>query len=168
MKSGEITQTNFQYKSGNLRKTKLAILKSAYLYAFYELGYAFIYNPNSMKIRDQLISLNEIILDLEDLHIKPVLVDDEHLGINILTYPKEFASYLIVLDYKITDYRERIGVFLPGTHDNGFKKLREFENLGKKKKIPKIEFNNINGTIELTDKNYLEPFNYWIRNFEIA
>lgn len=97
------------FKLGNhRRKTEVvdvAILKSAYLYAFYKFGYGYILNTNLNSIRKQIMNPNEKIIPpyyllLNESHIPNLIPDDvytaildgEKVLVVILSFNSSFAS----------------------------------------------------------------------------
>lgn len=140
--------------SNDDRKTSISLLRTAYLYAFGQIGYSLLFgatklvNPNYKLIREQILNhdkklINNLVIIKEDL-------DDATLGINVVFEPKEFRSIFIVFPI-ITENKEwRYGVFLPGPDDYGFEGINNITEATRKQgvrfkyyNIPRVDLTNI-------------------------
>jgi hypothetical protein len=146
------------FTTHNRRLAKLSILRSAYLWAFCRLGYAFIFSKGAERIR-QLIEnhqeANDIPMVLENG------VGDSLLGMHIVLAPKELRGYLIGMKINEGNFSQNIAVFLPGAYLNDSIFFDYIAAVSKEKRtnfqytqIPKIDF--------LRDEKYvLTPVNMW-------
>jgi hypothetical protein len=123
----------------------IALLKTAYLWCFSVLGYAFVVNANLNPIRAQIQNPSEKIFS--DRFYFEQNYPDEMLGVNIVTYPKELQSFLVVFDTVKHEHKKRYGVYLPGFPDSAMN-IYNFmrKNDGKKidincKHIDEFDFN---------------------------
>lgn len=100
-----------------INRPEIAIIRIAYLLAFAQFGYGFLFNENLSIIRKQIFNPAHKILP--DFGIINSEIPDFLLGINILNKPAELKSFLIVFNSIIGERIERYGVLLPGPTDPG-------------------------------------------------
>lgn len=138
------------------RKTSISFLRTAYLFAFGNLGYSLLFgatkivNQNFDLIRRQINNPGDII-------IKDIVVLNKDLnnlppGLNIVYEPKEFRSLLVVLEIKTDSKSWRYAVFLPGPDDFGFTAIQNIKtHLSIHKKI-NFQYSSLS-KIDITDSN---------------
>jgi len=103
---------------------RIAILRTAYLYAFGHLGYSLLFgmtkviNQNYELIRSQISQPDkEIIKDIISFRKN---IPKTQVGVNIIYEPNEFRSIFVVFEVETATSNWRYGVFLPGPDDYGF------------------------------------------------
>lgn len=100
-------------RMGKPHLADIACLRYAYLMLFRLFGYAAIFYPEMMKIRDQIVNPNdEIIPRSWIISNSDLIIPDDALGINLITEPLEAQSFLVVFDL-VTRQRTRQAVILP-------------------------------------------------------
>ena len=113
------------------RNTSVSFLRTAYLYAFANLGYSLLFgvtkitNQNFDLIRQQIINPEDIII--KDIVVLNRNLDDLPLGLSIVYEPKEFRSLLVVFEIKTDSKNWRYAVFLPGPDDYGFNAINNIK-----------------------------------------
>ncbi|MEO1053717.1 MAG: hypothetical protein AAFX87_23980 [Bacteroidota bacterium] len=149
------SSVNFRFSLPNLKSIELAFLRTAYLIAFSELGYSFIFggtnyiNQNCEVIRKQLLEPRSSVIS--DIIVLRDLFSDEFLGVNIIHEPEPLRSVLVVFDLKTDNEVHRFGVILPGPDEYGFHANKYFkENIGTKHTINFKAYTFPNG-IDLTE-----------------
>ena len=120
------------------RYPDIALLKSAYLKLFRYFGYYFCFLPNLQPVRNQIHNPEKKFL--KHFGIPDLDRDDPSLGINLITSPKEFVSFLVVFELKTGNQSYQQGVVVPGltSHDNLYERLAKHEG--------KIDYDAINFT----------------------
>lgn len=108
-------------------KVNIALLKSAYLYAFAKYGYSFIINSGLYKVREQILNPDKEILP-KNFCFK-YNFSDEALGLNFINEPKELRCYLIVLKLKTKSKDYKFGIALPGPSKPGIEIYKNIENI---------------------------------------
>lgn len=146
------------FTTHNRRLAKLSILRSAYLWAFCELGYAFIFTKGADRIR-QLIQNHEGKNDIP--MVMEYGISDSLLGINRIVFPEAIRGYLIGLRISEGNFSQNIGVFLPGAYSNDAHFFDFFRTINKEKKftfqydqIPTIDFIG-------DERHVLTPVHMW-------
>jgi hypothetical protein len=144
---------------------RIAILRTAYLYAFGHLGYSLIFgmttviNQNYELIRNQISQPDkEIVKDVISFQKN---IPKNQVGVNIIYEPKEFRSLFVVFEVETATSNWRYGVFLPGPDDYGFMALcllKDRLNQG-----GSITFKSFNiPRLDLTDReSCLEYYQKW-------
>ncbi len=144
---------NVNFSLPNLRGCELTFLRTAYILAFSQLGYSYLFggshyiNPNSEIIRKQLFYPDKKIIPFI-----PIIKEDfpdEFLGTNIISYPNELKSLLVIFDLKVDKKNHRYGVILPGPDAHGFKAYKWFSEFDKNKKIT-FDAHLITDSLDLT------------------
>lgn len=110
----------------NERKAEIALLKSAYLFAFSKFGYSFLINGGLIKVREQILNPEKKILP------KVFWVNyefpKENLGLNFIKKPKELRCYLIIFELETKSRDYQFAIALPGPNTPG---LKVYENIQK-------------------------------------
>ncbi len=117
---GKNQTINIKYrKPFRLNHAEVACLRIAYLIAFSVCGYGFLLNPNLATIRKLVDNPNDKLLPSLGVLAEPF--PDSMMGINLVLYPKEAKSFLIVFDLisPKSNVTTRYGVFLPGPSEPG-------------------------------------------------
>ncbi len=152
----------------NLKKYKnpeITLLRIAYLLAFGNLGYSFLFggtkfvNPNIQKVREQIVNPQEEII--KDIPIINEEIHDDFLGVNIIYEPKEIRSLLIVFDLNTKVSKYRFGIFLPGPDDFGFQASKNVKKILRQNK--KINLKAYTFPNKLTLNNQEDSFDYWAK-----
>jgi hypothetical protein len=110
------------------RKTLISFLRTAYLIAFSQIGYALIFgatklvNPSFELIRQQIQNPEEILID--EIIVINKLLENVNVGLHIIYEPREMRSLFVVFNMIVTEREWKYGVFLPGPDDYGFKALK--------------------------------------------
>ena len=97
----------------NAMKADVAMLKSAYLYAFYKLGYKYILSENLDAIRKQIQNPNEDILP--PYYLQSDLIDEKRqddVYIAIIN-GEDVLAVLLTLKLPESDRIHRFTIFLP-------------------------------------------------------
>lgn len=117
--------------NANKRRAEIALLKTAYLYAFSVFGNGFLINPNLRPIQEQIRKPDELILK------KPFWINytfpDIAEGINLVKSPSHLRCFLIIFTLQSSSSRRQISVMLPGTSSPGFDIYNNFEESLKQK-----------------------------------
>jgi hypothetical protein len=96
----------------------VGFLRMAYLQIFSLLGYSAILHKNYTPIRRQINK--PVPLLFPPMWLLPGEFQDEYLGVNIVYYPPEVRSILVVFDLSIEkSVSQRVGIFMPGFDDLG-------------------------------------------------
>lgn len=168
--SGVIEKLNFNLKMPNKRNERLAsigLLKIAYLIGFEKLGHAFLFGKHMELIRSQIKNPEKEIIN------KPFWIhnnyDDDLLGVNVITKPKELKSFLIVFDLKTKSDIYRIGICIPGYGENDIDVYKNIETLlCQEKGTINIEINNyFNKKFNIKNENSsFFPITFWDKMLE--
>lgn len=147
------------FTTHNRRLAKLSILRSAYLWAFCELGYAFIFSKGAERIR-------QLIQNYEEKNDVPMVVEhgigDPLLGINIIVSPEEIRGYLIGLRISEGNFSQNIGVFLPGAYLNESPFFDYIGTIHKEKKFT-FQYNQMPPVDFIKDERHvLTPVHMWM------
>lgn len=94
------------------RIVELALLRIGYLIGFATFGHGWLLNPRLTPIREQLNQPDKQLLS-GALSV-PGDFPDEHLGVNIISGPKELQCFLIVFDLNTEASTRRFAIALPG------------------------------------------------------
>jgi hypothetical protein len=128
-------QIELNFFTPDIKTSKRAKLKIAYLELFALFGYSFIFDDNIKKIREAIFN--------KDSKTPIFIIKDtgqftaEHVGLNMITLPKEFSNFLIVIPLKKDNQIFYMGVIIPKSGKEGWKNY-----LSSKKLKSKIEFTN--------------------------
>jgi len=134
------------FKLGNhRRKTEVvdvAILKSAYLYAFYKFGYGYILNTNLNSIRKQIMNPNEKIIPpyyllLNESHIPNLIPDDVYTA--ILDGEKVLV---VILSFNLSgsNYIHRFATILPMPNTKDLDLYNRLKNNSETKREVEVKF----------------------------
>lgn len=138
------TTFKFTFKGGIRRKANLSLLRSAYLEMFYYFGHDFIIgNPNAEKIREQIRHPDKQLLPHDSLLLNEF--DEKHIGISLITHPKDMRCFVVVLPIKMKGgtYKKNVGVVIPGPDEQGWNNYINIENnSGVHMKLFKFEWKN--------------------------
>ncbi|WP_343523838.1 HNH endonuclease [Pedobacter sp.] len=111
----EWTSPNFTFKVNRNykeRRSRIAVLRIAYLIAFAKFGNGFLVNGGLYKVREQLLHPDKNILgEVFWLNHK---FPEEMLGLNIVRIPKELQCYLVIFNLKTNSTTTQFAVMLPG------------------------------------------------------
>lgn len=127
----------------------LGIVKAAYLYTFYKLGYAFIFTDYGQVVRRLIEKNDEILKTL----IFNGTFNDKNIpdGIYLLEGDSDNDGYLIFLTFNTIKFT----VLMPGNSDRNI--------LSGYKKPEKLKFSNISDYDIVTNEDLFDrPFIYWI------
>ena len=115
-------KANITNRKRNTDLANIALLKSAYLMAFHELGYMYVLNPNLNKIREQILNPKQQIINA------PCVIADEN-GIpkdmpQGVYYAKldDIVCIVVVMDLQLSksDQKHRKAVVLPHPKDSHY------------------------------------------------
>lgn len=127
---------------------KVGIVKAAYLYAFYKLGYAFIFTKHGQMVRKLLekkdVILNNLIIygTFENKNIPD--------GIYLLEKDSDNDGYLVLLTFNT----KKFTVLMPGNSDRNI--------LSGYKKPDKLHFRDITNFDIINNESQFDwPFTYW-------
>ncbi len=138
------------------RNTSISFLRTAYLYAFANLGYSLLFgvtklvNQNFNLIRKQINNPMDIII--KDIVLLNKNLDDLPLGLSIVYEPKEFRSLLVVLEIKTDIKNWRYAMFLPGPDDYGFTAINNIKTHFSKHERINFQYSTLS-KIDITDSN---------------
>lgn len=120
---------HFDLKFGgwHQKNSEIATIRTAYLWAFSELGYSFILNPSLVYIRSQIHNPDENIIPTNCVLSGDI--PDELLGLNIIKYPAQARSFFVVFDTTIQGHTTRYGVPLPGDSNPGLNIYDYFDHI---------------------------------------
>jgi hypothetical protein len=144
---------------------RIAILRTAYLYAFGHLGYSLLFgmtkviNQNYELIRSQIFQPEkELIMDIISFQKN---IPKTQVGVNIIYEPNEFRSIFVVFEVGTATSTWRYGVFLPGPDDYGFTAISLLKE--RIKQEGSITFKSFNiPRIDLTSRvSCLEYYRKW-------
>jgi len=151
---------NFKLSTYDRIKFKAALLKSAYLKAFKDLGYIYMLNVNSEIPRKSVL-----IFDSSNQAFEGVFRfkdDTPPFGLSILTKPKELQGYLVSFMLKIGKKNEHYGVILPGGNDNSSTIYGAFKEYKMKNQQQlSFDFTPLNSFEFLEDMNCMAIDDYW-------
>ncbi len=166
LKEGNRTPNiNVKFKAGNPKNAIVSIIRSAYLWAFSELGYAFVFNPNLNSYRQLILNQS----DPED-HLKKVIkakFPDNAKGVNIITKPENYGCYLVLIEPKVSGYSEKLGVLLPGNMSSGFELINHVIK-GVGNKCSTWECQDLNNSNILNNQELcIFPYMYWKKKYKL-
>ena len=112
-----LTLTNTRHK-----KAHYSLLRSAYVLAFAQLGYGYLWNPNLDKVRLQFQQPQEELFPVQAVQMVDVQhIPDRFLGINIISHPAKAKCFYVVFDVALKHAApHRVGVMLPGPNPHDF------------------------------------------------
>lgn len=128
----KIQEFNLTFNIENRRhgNPAIALLKIAYLMLFRVFGYGAIFTPNMNKIREQIISPKEQIINFK--FIDGSKLPDKCLGILFVNSPPEKQCILVTFELEIGKVQKRYSIVLPNTENPG---LKIYNNLQDGEKI---------------------------------
>lgn len=133
-----ISSVNLRFHLGyNSRRSKIALLRAAYLKAFSMLGYGFLINGNLVKVRHQIQHPTEELLP--SFGITRADFPDSTIGVSVIYEPVELQSFLVVFDLIIRDKKCRYGVLLPGPTEPGIGIYNRIAELQQREKRTPVE-----------------------------
>lgn len=144
LEKGGLREFQIQWKSGNLKKAKLSIIRAAYLWGLCELGYAFILNPYFNNINEQLLDYSKNLIPPDSVITKKENQLKE--GIYLFKMSEEVSQYAISMSIKSNEYVENVIVFFPTPNDTeqrALSHLRDIISAKSKKAIQYIDLNNL-------------------------
>ena len=152
------------YGDGDLKKGMISMLRAAYLWGFYELGYSFILNKSLNMIRAQILEPQK------DLYSSRFVIKgnlpSNFCGINLVTQPNDSEVYLVIMNLKFGNLNDLVGVILPGSHEGGMKQVESFRNTAHQEF--KLELLSINDLEILHDpKHCILPSMYWFEKYSV-
>jgi hypothetical protein len=117
-----IEEFNISLKITDPKRANLGLLRTAYLLAFYYMGYGFLTNPHLRQVRHQLQHPEEGIFPHNAVQwFLEQEVPDNLLGVSIIYEPAAWKSYLIVFDVqRKCSIPYRVGVMLPGPNPRDY------------------------------------------------
>lgn len=127
------------FKLGNHRRktdvVDVAILKSAYLYAFYKFGYGYILNTNLNSIRKQIMNPNEIIIPpyyllLNESHIPDLIPDDVYTA---LLDGEKVLVVILSFNLSGSNYLHRFATILPMPNTKDLDLYNRLKNISETK-----------------------------------
>ena len=110
-----IVPKNFRispFQKSKINRVNIALLKIAYLKAFEEIGFALLAISPLSKIREQIRNPDKNLL--KGKFLVNYNFPDNFLGLNIIRYPKELMSFLLVFKLKTSNETRKFAVALPG------------------------------------------------------
>lgn len=142
---GDLNIPGFFKLENHRRKTEVvdvAILKSAYLLAFYKLGYRYILSTNLNAIRKQILNPNEKVLPpfyllLNESHIPNIIPDDVYSatvdGENVLVV-------ILTFNLSSSNYLHRFASILPMPHTKDLDLYNRLRNISETKGDVEFKF----------------------------
>lgn len=153
-------KVSFKTVSYSHSKFKLAILRSAFLMLFSELGYGFLFTKNS-DIPRKMILEGKIPEDYDFL-ITGDGLPDEFLGIHIIKKPKELNSYLVVLKIKKDNFNQNFAVLIPGANKKGRNLYLDYRKIVRENRDIKLELEEIQNFNYVDNEKYVQvPISAW-------
>ncbi len=153
---------NAKLKLGNRGKAILSIIRSGYLWAFADLGYAFLFNPNLNSYRNMILRN-----DYNSFLKGAVIIGDFNKtfeGVNIIT-DDTYKSWLIIFEVITPHHSELVGVNLPGSNSNSNNKVTSFRQFINSSKSEKYNISNVETNGMLLDDNLSSiPYTCWLFN----
>ncbi len=120
-------RTNLQFKSADMKLLYRALIKAAYLKAFYIWGYDFIYTATGMKMRD--VFFNDMPHILTNYGVFFYTDVFPPLGLCYTYEPVNLQTFM--LNFTISDiatnYTSGVSVLVPGPHINDWENLRNYQ-----------------------------------------
>ena len=134
------------FKLGNhRRKTEVvdvAILKSAYLFAFYKLGYRYILSTNLNAIRKQILNPNEKVLPPFYLLFNESLIPDT-IPDDIYTFTLDGEKVLIIIltfNLSSSNYLHRFATILPMPNTKDLDLYNRLKNMYEIKRDVEVKY----------------------------
>ena len=128
----EVKAYQINEKKRNPVRADIAILKSAYLLAFYVLGYKYIFNVSLSPVREQILNPNEEIISNYILNYGYGLSDNVTDGVYVAEIcGKKLLAVIISMKMKESEIRHRYIVALPyiGIDYNIYEEIRELKKI---------------------------------------
>lgn len=151
------------WQSGDLKKAMISMIRAAYLWGFAEFGYAFVFNGNFDRIREQ------ILFPDRDLYFERFILEGEFSkeweGIHMITEPADAEAYAIIMNLNAHGISDEICVLLPGADEMA---LERIESLKKqiKEKAPDLDFLPlIDETVLLDPEKCIFLLSYWFEKY---
>lgn len=161
-------KVEFSTLTYNENRAKISILRAAYLKAFKELGYAFIFNSNSDIPRRQIL-----FGDLSAEPVKGVYVSSSNsciCGLSVINKPSSLQGYVVGVRIEADGVEEYYNVFLPGGNIqsiNIYLELQRIKNSRDEASESSFEITLLDGDDYLLGENKYFAFEYWGDNFII-
>jgi hypothetical protein len=137
----------------NERRAEIATLKIAYLLAFSIMGYGFLINPPLIKVREQILNPDKLIIPRVFWinHNFP----ENLIGVNLINSPNYLRCFLIIFNLKTKSKTRQFAIALPGPSEPGYK---IYENIEKKlcadsHDVINFELQHITDSDFVTNKN---------------
>ncbi len=156
---------NYSLNTYNEIKSNISILRSAYLKAFKELGYAFMLNSNNEEIRKRIVE-NPVSCS----PVKGVFMTTENnfvQGLSIITNPQTLQGYLVGLKIIKDGVEELYNVLLPGGNFMSRSLNEEFERMktSNSPDLSSFQITLLDGEDFIIGENKLFALEYWGENF---
>jgi len=145
---------NFTIQTFDKNKFDLALLRTAYLKAFKELGYAFIYSVNSDKLRNLIMNYNNEESKFEGVYTNSIFPNT--LDLYYFKKPPNLKGYLVTISIKSGNLTEVYGVVLPGADEIGaeiYSELSRMKDNKYKSKLTEIQMTRIRWEDVMKDKD---------------
>lgn len=112
-------KANITNRKRNVDLANIALLKSAYLMAFHELGYMYVLNPSTNKVREQILNPKQQLIN-----VPCVIADEDGIPKDMLQgvyYAKldDVVCIVVVMDLQLpkSEQKHRKAVILPNPQD---------------------------------------------------
>lgn len=151
------------WQSGDLKKAMISMIRAAYLWGFAEFGYAFIFNRNFDRVREQILYPDR------DLYFERFILGGEFPkeweGINMITAPENAEAYAIIMNINAHGISDEICVLLPGADEQGLARVdilkKQIQN-----DAPDLDFLPlIDETVLLDPDKYIFLLSYWFEKY---
>lgn len=160
-KGFKTNEFSIQFPSKSVeRRVEIALLKSAYLFAFAKFGYSFLINGGLYKVREQILNPDKEILPkiLWLNHDFP----EKALGLNIISSPKELRCFLIYFELKTKSQKYKFAIVLPGPNEPGIEVYNNLEERITKGKSLSCRLEHIPNSNYVADKSLIwASFQHW-------
>lgn len=159
----DIADIQASWQSGDLKRAMISMIRAAYLWGFAEFGYAFVFNRNFDRIREQILYPDR------NLYFERFILGGEFPqhweGIHILTEPSEAESYAVIMNLNAHGISDEICVLLPGADENGLERIERLKN-EIKGNAPDLAFVPlIDETLLLDPEKCIFLLSYWFEKY---
>jgi hypothetical protein len=117
---------NFTLYPGQGERVKLSLLRTAYLSAFWKMGFGYALCSSSIELA-RIIHNKELPGEFQ-ISLNAALLPELNKGIYYICKPTELQSFLVVFTQRHKSYEERRAIILPACHDKSLEiYLRAYE-----------------------------------------
>ncbi len=129
MENWDGAKMNVTWQGPNPKKHSIGLLRTAYLIAFKQLGYSYVYTDGAKIVRSQISK------PLEQNILKPFILSNksihDHEGVHFVNKPTSLNSIFVVFRLKQKSIIEYFGVFLPGPKAPHIQSYKSFKDSNK-------------------------------------